>query len=181
MQRPIDQALITTFSTLQKGSVLVFYFLLFSTVTFATGNSANEKTYIKTYYAGGNIKAEGWMLNSKKTGYWKFYYRNGQLEKEGHLSKDKPAKYWYFYSVKGLLVSEGHYENGRKTDWWSYYDSQENIIHKCQLQRGKKNGYCLIYSKNKIVKASKFKGGKKINEWKDLKSFRKDNKLSDLE
>jgi len=57
----------------------------------------------------------------------------------------------------------------------------EVINHKCQLKNNQKNGYCLRYQNKKIVKAEKYKAGKKIKEWTDLKSFKKDNKLSDLQ
>ncbi len=175
-----DQILSKRFAKIQKVSFLLFFFGMISSIAFANDHGLNEKTYSKKYYASGKIKAEGWIVDSKKDGYWKFYYRNGQLEKEGHLSKDKPTKYWYFYRDNGILESEGHYESGTKTNWWLYYDSAEKINHKCQLKNGHKNGYCLIYSNDKIVKASKFKDGKKIKEWTDFKSFKKDNKLSDL-
>jgi antitoxin component YwqK of YwqJK toxin-antitoxin module len=163
---------------------LVLLILFFSSITSLADTEEIievEKTYSKTYYVNGNIKAEGWIVNSKKNGYWKFYYLNGQLEKEGHLSKDKPTKYWYFYRDNGILESEGHYESGTKTNWWLFYDITEKIYHKCQLKNNQKNGYCLIYNNNKIVKVAKFKNGGKIKEWTDFKSFKKDNKLSDLQ
>lgn len=176
-----DQFLSKRFDKMQKIIFLFFFFGIISSITFAHNNSLIEKTYSKTYYANGNIKAEGWIVNSKKNGYWKFYYQNSQLKKEGHLSKDKPTKYWYFYRDNGILESEGHYENGTKANWWIYYDMTEKVHHKCQLKNNQKNGYSFIYNNNKIVKAAKFKNGEKIKEWTDFKSFKKDNKLSDLQ
>lgn len=180
MTHPCEQFLGKRFDKIQKMNFLFFFFGIISSITFASDNSLIEKAYTKTFYDNGNIKAEGWIIDSKKDGYWKFYYRNGQLKKEGHLSKDKPTKYWYFYRDNGILESEGHYDKGVKTKWWLYYDNEENVNHKCQLKNGEKNGYCLIYNNNKIVKAAKFKNGKKIKEWTDYNSFKKDNKLSDL-
>ena len=37
-----------------------------------------------------------------------------------------------------------------------------------------------MYKNEKLVSASKFKAGKKIKEWTDLKSFKEENNLSDL-
>lgn len=57
----------------------------------------------------------------------------------------------------------------------------EQIKHKYQLKDNQKNGYCFLYKNNKIVKAEKYKAGQKIKEWTDMKSFRKENKLSDFQ
>ena len=175
------QVLTKNFSKIQKVIFLLFFFGMISSITFANEKSLYEKTYTKKYYASGKLKAEGWIVASKKIGYWKFYYPNGSLKKEGHLSNDKRTKYWYFYRDNGSIESEGHYDSDAKTNWWLFYDITEKINHKCQLKHGKKNGYCFIYNNNKIISASKFKDGNKINEWTDYKSFKKDNKLSDLQ
>ena len=49
-----------------------------------------------------------------------------------------------------------------------------------QLKNNQKNGYCLLYKKQKLVKAVKFKNGKKIKEWSDFSSFKEENSLNDL-
>jgi antitoxin component YwqK of YwqJK toxin-antitoxin module len=102
------------------------------------------------------MKAEGWMLGNKKIDYWFFYRKDATKEKEGH------------------------YINGNKESWWVFYDKLEKVSHKCQFKNNIKNGYCLIYKNNNLIKASKFKDGKLIKEWKDFASFRKENNLSDL-
>jgi len=56
----------------------------------------------------------------------------------------------------------------------------EMINHKCQLKNNQKNGYCFHYKNKQLIKAEKYKAGKKIKEWTDMKSFIKENKLSDL-
>ena len=82
--------------------------------------------------------------------------------------------------MEGLLQKEGHYIEGEKINWWLFYDSKEQINHKCQLKNNIKSGYCLMYKNNKLTSAAKFSAGKKIKEWTDLASFKKENKLSDL-
>ena len=140
-----------------------------------------QKTYQKTYFDNGNLKSEGWQKNNQKNDYWKFYYENGNIKKEGRFSKDKPIKYWYFYTKKGIKKSAGHFLNGEKSNWWLFYDDLEKVNHKCQLKHNVKNGYCLMYKNEKLVSAAKFKAGKKIKEWTDLKAFKKENNLLDLQ
>ncbi len=162
---------------------IVFLLFIFGSIVSLAGAEEIfelEKTYSKEYYSNGNLKAEGWINNAKKEGYWKFYHRNGNLQKEGHISNDKPIKYWYFYRENGTLESEGHFSKGTKNMWWLFYDNMERIYHKCQLKNNKKDGYCLLYTNEKLVKVEKYKAGKKIKEWTDFRSFKKENKLSDL-
>ncbi|MDO5978159.1 toxin-antitoxin system YwqK family antitoxin [Flavivirga spongiicola] len=157
-------------------TLLTLYMIFFFTLSVCA-----QELYKKTYYDNGNIKSEGWISNNKKIKYWTFYYSNGRVKKEGHFQQDKPIKYWYFYVENGKKKSEGHFINGKKNNWWLFYDTMEKINHKCQLKDNQKNGYCLMYKNEKLVSARKYKAGKKIKEWTDYRSFRKENKLSDLQ
>lgn len=158
-----------------KRITLFLGMLLFTTSLFA------QKTYKKTYYNNGVLKEEGWTKTDKKTDYWKFYYQNGNIEKEGHFSKDKPIKYWYFYTDFGSKKSEGHFINGEKTNWWLFYDDMGKIHFKCEFKHDQKDGYCLIYKNEKLISAEKFKAGKKTKEWTNLKAFKKENNLLNLQ
>jgi antitoxin component YwqK of YwqJK toxin-antitoxin module len=140
----------------------------------------SQKKYQKEYYKNGQLKQEGWVLNNHKIDYWKFFYKNGNLKKEGLFKDNLETKYWYFYSENSIKEKEGHFIEGQQNDWWLFYDKKGHVIHKCQLKNNQKNGYCLIYQEGTLIKASKFKKGKKINEWKDFSSFKKENSLSDL-
>ncbi|MEQ6125255.1 hypothetical protein AAON49_13690 [Pseudotenacibaculum sp. MALMAid0570] len=142
--------------------------------------SAQKKKYHKAYFKNGNLKEEGWFKKDQKNGYWKFYYNNGTLKKEGHFKNNLETKYWYFYRRDASKKKEGHYEKGMQHKWWLFYDDSGNINHKCQLKNNQKNGYCLMYKMKKLVRAEKYHKGKKIKEWTDFKSFRKENNLSDL-
>jgi len=137
--------------------------------------------YEKVYFENGNIKEEGWKMGDSKIRYWKYYHPNGQIASEGHYKDNKKQNYWYFYQAEGTKEKEGHFVNDQASNWWSFYDVNGTLIHKCQLKNGIKNGYCLMYNKKKIVSARKYKQGKKINEWYDFKSFKRDNNLSDLQ
>ena len=158
---------------LQK--TFLFLFLLFIGST-----SFCQKRYQKVFYKNGQIKEEGWLLNDQKIAFWKFYYANGNLEKEGHFMANLETNYWYFYDKDSSKKKEGHYKKGSKNNWWLFYDINGHLNHKCQLKNNQKNGYCLIYENRKLIKASKYKKGKKIKEWTDFSLFRKENSLNDL-
>lgn len=139
-----------------------------------------QKTYQKKYFSNGSLKEEGWLEDSIKTNYWKYYYRNGQLKKEGNYKENLSIKYWYFYRQNGTLEKEGHFIRGKKSKWWLFYDIKGYVNHKCQLKNNQRNGYCLRYNRQKLVKAEKYQKDKKIKEWTDLESFKKENSLFDL-
>lgn len=133
-----------------KGLFLISILLLLGSASFF------NRSYHKEYYQTGQLKSQGWKKGEVKTGYW-FYYR-----------------------INGALAKEGHYRNGKMASWWLFYDEHGVLNHKCQLNRGKKDGYCLKYSNKKLSSAVKYTEGKRIKEWHDLHSFRRENKLSDL-
>jgi antitoxin component YwqK of YwqJK toxin-antitoxin module len=148
---------------------------LWATVAFS------QKKYQKNYDQNNQLMAEGWVENSKKTGYWKFYYaHNGVLKKEGRFNQSKPIKYWYFYRENSTKEKEGHFIAGKKSNWWLFYDHAGKLYYKCQLKNDQKNGFCLQYNDGKLIQVEKYKEGIKINEWTDAQSFKRENNLSDL-
>lgn len=142
--------------------------------------SEQQGKYSKTYYENGMLQSEGWLLNGANTGYWKFYHPNGTVAEQGHFQNNQREKYWYFYDQQELPLREGHYHNGKMMNWWLFYDDKGKINHKCQLREGIKNGYCLKYRDQKLTSAEKYKNGRKIKEWHDFNSFKRENSLSDL-
>ena len=154
--------------------IVLFLFLIIPLILFS------QKKYQKTYYKNKNIKEEGWVFNTQKTGYWKFYYKNGNIKKEGRFKDNLEDNYWYFYRENKWIEKEGHFNNGEKSNWWLFYNKLGFIEHKCQLKNNLKNGFCLIYKEHKLIKASKFKNGKRLKEWTDYSSFKKENRLNDL-
>ena len=163
----------------KKFMSLHFYGIIIAILLFSV-NSFAQKTYQKEYYDSGQLKEEGWVLDDKKVDYWKFYFENGNLKQEGSYKKGQKIKYWYFYSENALIDKEGHFKKGIKEDWWLFYDENGIVNYKCQLENNQKNGYCLVYKEEEIIKASKFKEGKKIKEWTSLSSFKKENNIFDL-
>lgn len=148
---------------------------------FLLGNSpVEENTYFRDFYETGIVKSEGWLRYGVKMGYWKFYHKNGKISEQGHYEYNEREKYWFFYSKNRVRTKEGHYINGEMARWWMFYDKEGRIYHKCQLSKGKKNGYCLKYKNEKLASAEKYQNGKKIKEWSTLRSFGRENKLSDL-
>ena len=141
---------------------------------------ALKKEYHREYHKNGMIKAQGWKKGDSREDFWKFYHSNGEIREQGHFKNDLKVGYWYFYSEEGVLEMEGHYAHGKMVKWWLFYDEQGKVNHKCQLQKGVKNGYCLKYKIEKLKSAEKYSNGKKVKEWYDFSSVKKENKLSDL-
>ncbi len=158
-----------------KGLFFIWFFLL-------VGNMpSSSKKYLKEYHSDGMLKAQGWInKKGQKVNYWTFYHPNGEKAEHGNYRSGKREKYWYFYRPNGTIEMEGHYANGKKAKWWLFYDENGKINHKCQLSGGIKNGYCLKYKDEKLKSAQKYTNGKKIKEWYSLRSFKRENKLSDL-
>ncbi|TCK67440.1 hypothetical protein DFQ05_1216 [Winogradskyella wandonensis] len=120
------------------------------------------------------------FANAQKS-YQKNYFENGKLESAGWIIKGEKTEYWRFYHSNGKLKEEGHYKAGEKVNWWIFYDIHGKVNHKCQLKDGKKNGYCLMYKNQKLISAVKYSLGKKIKQWTDFRSFKKENRLRDLQ
>ncbi|WP_298792001.1 hypothetical protein [uncultured Allomuricauda sp.] len=139
-----------------------------------------KKEYTREYHNNGKLKSEGWVKGESKEDFWKFYHSNGEIKEKGHYKHDSRVGYWYFYDTNGKAAMEGHYKGGKMAMWWLFYDENGKINHKCQLQKGVKNGYCLKYKDEKLTSAEKYAHGKKIKEWYDFRSFKQENKLSDL-
>lgn len=157
-----------------KLSLIVYMLFLMGTI------SNPGKMYHKEYHKNGKIKSEGWLAGNHKVDYWKFYHMNGKRFQQGHFKNGQRVGYWHFFHENGKLEMEGHYKNGKKASWWLFYDQNGKIIHKCQLNDGIKNGYCLKYKNEKLTSAEKYENGQKIKEWFSFRSFKKENKLSDL-
>lgn len=155
---------------------LVIGFLLFC----FTLNDASKKEYRREYYQDGQLKAQGWRKGDSKVDFWKYYFSNGRIMEQGHYNNNLRVGYWSFYAKNGTLEMEGHYAKGKMVKWWLFYDEKGKVNHKCQLQRGVKNGYCLKYENEKLTSAQKYNNGKKVKEWYDFRSFKKENNLSDL-
>ncbi|GAB5565534.1 MAG: hypothetical protein Wins2KO_25970 [Winogradskyella sp.] len=152
----------------------IFLLFLFSQLGIA------QKHYQKNYFDNGQLESAGWMENGQKSKFWYYYHKNGNLKAKGHYKVNKKTKFWAFYNESGQLESEGHFNRGKRINWWVYYDNKGRVTHKCQVHNNKKNGYCLMYTNGKLSSAVKYKFDKKIKEWTDLRSFKKENRLSDL-
>ncbi len=150
-------------------------------VSFLHSEVKTTTKYHKEFYKTGVLKAEGWLKNNIKTGYWKYYYKNGVISEQGHYKNGKRENYWYFYTTNNIPTREGNFKNDKMISWWHFYDDKGVLNHKCQLENNIKNGYCLKYKNEKLTAAVKYSKGKRIKEWTSFSSFRKENKLSDLQ
>ncbi|SEL43773.1 Antitoxin component YwqK of the YwqJK toxin-antitoxin module [Aquimarina amphilecti] len=185
----VSLALITTFSLTQ--------------CTLNNKKNTNENVKIsvtdtikiekfKNYYASGNLKSEGQLINKEKTGEWISYYENGEQESirnykndlldgyqkidysqvlymEGSYKEGIKIGEWksYFKKNKKLKYLR-HFDNkGRATgEWKNYYDSGE-LINIENYSNGSQNGKQVEYFKNgNISKVGEKQNGKENGVWK---------------
>jgi len=146
----------------------IYVFLLCVSLGYLT-----PKKFIWNYYPNGKVMSGGWMLLEKKVDFWRFYYQNGNKKSEGNYKDDKKNGYWYYYNLNGILIKEGHYKNDVPEMWWKYYKKYTH--EKCKFQNDGKTRFCLIYSKNKIIKGSKYINDTFVKEWTSINRFKKDN------
>jgi antitoxin component YwqK of YwqJK toxin-antitoxin module len=111
---------------------------------------SEEKRYSKNYFPNGNLKSEGWIKENHKVNYWFYYFENGNKKEEGHYGEDKKNKWWIFYNPNG------------------------EILKKTEFKNDQMDGLCIIYKQGKIIKAEKYKLGKKVHEWNTLSAYQKD-------
>ena len=79
-----------------------------------------QQEMTKEYWDNGNLKSEGFLNDTTKTGSWK-YYDDG---------------------IDGRLISEGNYKEGEKDGLWKDYDYDENVENDIVVWEGTyKNGY----------------------------------------
>lgn len=158
--------------------ILTVIGLLCSPLLFA--KQAKGRSYVKEYFANGNLKAEGWQQYNQKTDYWIFYNPNGTLAAKGHYSQDQRNGYWYFYSVNGHLEKEGHFVRDSAEDWWIFYEIGNSKKSKFQYKNDQKHGYALRYRNNKLIKAEKYQHDQKMGEWDSIREFKRDNPEASL-
>lgn len=125
-------------------SIFILTLLYFST-------AAVEKTYLKSYYENGTIKAEGWMNENQKVDYWFYYYENGNKKEEGH------------------------YSNNKKTQWWLFYDTKGTIQKKAEFKNDLQEGLTLVYKNGSLIRAEQYSNGIKTKEWTSLSKYKRDN------
>ena len=154
--------------------IIILLLSMLSGNTIAKTNGG-AKDYKKEYYSNGQLKAEGWQQMQQKTDYWIFYHANGQVASKGHFKANKRDGYWHFYNPSGHKEKEGHFILDSAENWWIFYDIGTRNKSKFQYKDNQKNGFCLRYSKSKLIKAEKYHAGKKLAEWTSLREFRRDN------
>lgn len=163
---------------------MLFRLLLLFVIPLSWLQERNESTYQKIYDNNGLIKEEGWKVNEEKVGYWYFYHENGEVASQGHFLDNQKNGYWYFYSSEGQKIKEGHFEKNNAEKWWIIYDiaapTGDGIVRKYQFRKNKKNGFCLSYRNNELFKAEKYVDNKKIGEWTDISTFKRDNPNASL-
>ncbi|WP_035899780.1 toxin-antitoxin system YwqK family antitoxin [Leeuwenhoekiella sp. MAR_2009_132] len=151
----------------------MFFYKYFFILFLITGNQS-EKRYYKEYFENGNLKSEGWMLNSQKTDYWYYYFENGNVKGKGSYETNKKDGYWFYYTVNNKLESQGHYKNGKRVDWW-VVQKENDVVEKVKFVNDVKEGYSLLYKNGRLFKAQHYENNVLTGAWTSVATFKKDN------
>ncbi|MFI8377241.1 toxin-antitoxin system YwqK family antitoxin [Leeuwenhoekiella sp. NPDC079379] len=143
-------------------------------ILFLIPSNQLEKDYYKEYFENGNLKSEGWMLNSQKTDYWYYYFENGNVKGKGSYETNKKDGYWYYYTKNNKLESQGHYKNGKRVDWW-VVQKENNVVEKVKFVNDAKEGFSLLYKNGRLFKAQHYENNVLTGAWTSIATFKKDN------
>ncbi len=76
---------------------------------------------IHEYYENNQLKAEGYIIDQKKTGLWTYYYENGNKFREINYLEGIENGIWLMWHENGNLYLEENKLNGKTNGLWKEY------------------------------------------------------------
>ena len=78
-----------------------------------------QQEMTKEYWDNGNLKSEGFLNDTTKTGVWKLYNPQNELKQKGKYLNGEKEGLWFFYTSsnsehKRRLWSHDFYKNGEE-------------------------------------------------------------------
>ncbi len=136
--------------------------------------AGNKNGLWKTFYANGNLRANGNYLNNKHVGDWIYYYDNGKIEQAGKYdNKGRAQGVWKWYypcenpcnGEFGTLKKVENYKNNKLDGDFTEYNDSGKVINKGLYQDNEKEGtWVLKY--NEYKETGNYVAGKRNGEWK---------------
>jgi antitoxin component YwqK of YwqJK toxin-antitoxin module len=128
----------------------------------------------KEYYPTGELKSQGYYINSNTDGVWKFYFENQQIEVEGRYKNGKKEGTWFWYYPNGAVLQEENWSNGKLDGIFTEYNESGEVTAKGEYLEGTEEGEWFYLQGNAIEKGTYYDG---LREGLWTTKWRKDGKL----
>lgn len=118
--------------TQSAGDVLEIHLPMEDTVELTTkaleSGAESKNGPIKVYYESGKLKAQGNLLNGKKSGLWTSYYPNGKMWSRTAYYSGLASGASVTYYENGQIKFVGDYKDGKRTGMWKFYQEDGTLI-----------------------------------------------------
>lgn len=132
-------------------------------------HKGDDKTvYIRYFFEGGKLMAEGKYIEQKKDSTWNYYSSaNGKISSKEHYNKGVPVGTWVtYYPETGNIAEEVPYKKGVKHGTWKQYFTDGTLKSEAEYVDGELEGLMTIYHLNGNVEVSgSFKNSLKHGIW----------------
>jgi len=88
-------------------------------------------------YPNGVIKAEGTVLNGKRSGLWTAYHSNGNKQSENEYKAGVLFGKTVVYHANGQVMYIGYYKNGQYEGKWIYFTKDGEELKSISFKNGK--------------------------------------------
>ena len=112
----------------------------------------------KEFYTTGELKSEGYYIDSKQDGVWKFYFENQKIEVEGKYRNGKKEGTWYWYYANGAILQEENWSGGKLDgEFFEYSENGETTVKGSYLE-GTEEGEWFYIQGNAIERGIYYDG-----------------------
>jgi len=118
----------------------------------------------REFYPTGELKSEGYYINSEQDGVWKFFFQNQDLELEGHYKDGKKEGVWYWYYPDGEVLQEENWHQGTLDGDFIEYDESGNVVVKGAYLEGTEEGEW-IYVQGNATERGVYYDGMRTGLW----------------
>jgi len=144
----------------EEGKVIKGYVFLNGILRYEgiTDEDGKRQGLWKEFYPTGELKSEGYYIDSKQDGVWKFYFENQKIEVEGKYKNGKKEGTWYWYYANGAILQEENWSGGKLDGEFLEYSENGEITVKGSYLEGTEEGEWFYIQGNAIEKGVYYDG-----------------------